>query len=162
MRRPGELVIYVKLWVEGLPKSHPVTLALLVLLAFAGAKGGAALELGKAAEEVRIEVQVAGLGVRALSRPHTPNGEGARDQIVAKGQDVGGGSPEESDHHVTGDSEAVRALCAHDASEAACQAEVGPRARDRRGEVCVTVAGDDRVHNALESGVGSTHRGKVP
>ncbi len=90
----SELVVKVKGRISRLAETHPVALALLVLLALPGAQCGATSELSEAKVEIRVKAEVAGLGVSALAWPHTPHGEGAGDQVVAECEGVCRARPE--------------------------------------------------------------------
>jgi hypothetical protein len=99
----AELVVEVEFWVGRLAEAHPVALVLLVLLALVHDKGGAVLVLGEAFEEILVELQVAGGGLRALPGAHAADAEGAGGQLVEELDRVFRFVAEEGHDHVTGD-----------------------------------------------------------
>ena len=74
-------------------------------------------------------------GPGSLARAHTPDSEGADDELVEELQEVTGAMLEESHDHVPSDPKFVGMLSTEEAAEATGEAGVGGRAGDGRREV---------------------------
>ncbi len=157
-----KLVVEVKFRVDRLAEAHPVALALLVQLALVDDKGGAVLLLGEAFEEIRVKLQVAGGGLRALPGAHAADAEGARGQFVAELEQVLRLVAEESHDHVASDAQLVGVLSAEQAAQGPDEAGVRHGAGDRRREASGAVVRDDSVDHGFERRFGGAHRREVP
>ena len=116
----------------------------------------------EAGVEVGVELQLASKGRSTFGWAHASDGKSAEGVLVAEGHEVGRVGAEESHNNVACDAPFVLVGPTEHPGEAAGKTRVGRVALERGGQLRLPVAGNDCVHNTLESGVCCSEGGELP